>query len=80
MTDKQLLKLGLVAYKTITNPDDYWYNVTDTLLTIPRNAKIKNILEIMYQKAYEQGISQGKMLRSWELKNLINNNVMKTLT
>lgn len=73
MTDKQLEKLGIHFDGSKISPNLYWCNSIQEHIVITRQMSGEEILSIVFENGYSQGVEDGKAQRSEQLKNLINN-------
>ena len=73
MTDNQLAKLDIHPDKSKLHPVRYWCNVTQTHMNIVRATTPEDIVRRIHAIGMDQGIEEGKEIRSLEFKNLINN-------
>lgn len=72
MTDYQLSKMEIIPDKTINNPRRYWCNITESHVNIFRHDTQKDIIDWIYTEAFNNGVREGKTIRSKEFKALIN--------
>lgn len=72
MTDLQLTKLDIHSLKTKLKPNLYWCNTTQSEMKIFKSYTPKDVLQMIYDAAHEQGIEVGKQQRSQEFKSLLN--------
>ena len=72
MTDTQLAKLGIHNIKTKLKPNLYFCDTTQSEMKIFKSYTAKDVLQMIYDHAFEQGIEQGKIHRSDEFKSLLN--------
>jgi len=73
MTDKALEKIGILPDKSRLNPNRYWCNATQEHMNISRNMWGEDIMQDIFDNAFNQGVEEGKERRSKEFKRLINN-------
>ena len=71
MTDKQLEKLHIHRDGGKLKPNNYWCNTTQSNMKIYRQNTYEDVMQMIYDEAYNQGVEEGKSRRSRELKALI---------
>lgn len=73
VTEEILKNMGFIKEINILKPNRYWCEFRKTSIIIKPNTTIVELLGCLYEDAIEEGISEGKRLRSQEFNNLINN-------
>ena len=71
MTDKELQNLDIHSIKSKLHPNSYFCNTTQTEMKIFKSYKPKDVLQMIYDAAYELGIERGKVQRSGEFRSLL---------
>ena len=72
MTALQLEKMGILTEKTKLSPNRYWCNTIQDYLTIRKEDTMEDVLTMIFENGYTQGIDTGKRQRSEEIKGLLN--------
>ena len=74
ITDKELESIGIIDEGSRLKPDRYWCNTTQTQMRINiKTATLEDVMTMIFEQGYTQGISTGKTQRSAEIKRLLNN-------
>ena len=73
MTDKQLEKLGIYRDGGKVRPNRYWCNTTQDHWIIYKSDTMEQILALVFENGKEQGIVEGKIQRSNQFSDLLNN-------
>ena len=66
-----LLELGFTHCGIKIKPDLYYHYKVGNI-NIPKDMKLKTIIEIVHDNAYREGIDKGKRERSNEIMSLLN--------
>lgn len=71
---KEILeKMGIIDESTILKPNNYWCNTTQKHMKIFKTTTMEKILEMIFDEGEIQGIKSGKVQRSNEIMDLLNN-------
>ena len=73
LTNKQLQEMGVLLHN-ITRPKQFYIVIGTTLLdiTLDSNRTIKDVFTAISEAASQKGISEGKALRSAEIRDILN--------
>lgn len=75
ITEEQLKKLGIIVEPVNigSNNVKYWCDITDSYIKIYSNDNPVNIIKKIYLEGVKEGIEQGKIHRSNQIKSILNN-------
>ena len=75
MTDEKILNLGIYKETYMMPKESTLHraiiNESVVFFDIPKESTYKDIIDIVYSKGFENGIEEGKHIRSKEIKELI---------
>ena len=71
--DKILEKMGFYYQNLKMYPNRYWFNYIESYVDISPGDELEDIVEMIYQKGYDEGEKFGKIKRSNQIMALLKN-------